>query len=133
MRGGGSAGVLSHVLDASALLALFRGEVAPSNVPIVGAAVSAVNWSEVVQKMVQHGGAIDGLHADVVAQGLVVLDFTPGRAEGAAVLWGPTRALGLSLGDRACLALAHELGLPALTADRAWRHLDVGVEVVLVR
>jgi PIN domain nuclease of toxin-antitoxin system len=41
--------------------------------------------------------------------------------------------LGLSLGDRACLALAAELGVVALTTDREWARADVGVEVALIR
>jgi PIN domain nuclease of toxin-antitoxin system len=44
-----------------------------------------------------------------------------------------TRAAGLSLGDRACLALARERRIPALTADRAWSHLQLGIEIQTVR
>lgn len=51
----------------------------------------------------------------------------------AALLRNSTRPYGLSLGDRACLALARREGLPVLTADRSWAKLDVGVEVVLIR
>jgi len=51
----------------------------------------------------------------------------------AAALRPRTDALGLGLGDRACLALAQALGVPAMAADRAWANLDVGVDVVLIR
>lgn len=54
-------------------------------------------------------------------------------AEAAARLRPATRHAGLSLADRACLALARRLGVPAVTADRAWGDLDVGVEVRLIR
>lgn len=55
------------------------------------------------------------------------------HAESAAELWPRTRAAGLSLADRACLALARHHGVPALTADRAWCDVDAGVEVLIVR
>ncbi len=59
--------------------------------------------------------------------------FDAVHAELAAILREPTRDLGLSLADRACLALASDLEVPAVTADRSWRDLDIGVEVELVR
>ena len=64
---------------------------------------------------------------------LTVVPFGPADAVAAARLRAPTRALGLSLGDRACLAVALRFGTAALTADRAWATLDVGVEVRLLR
>ena len=51
----------------------------------------------------------------------------------AGVLHAATRSRGLSLGDRICLALAEGEGVPALTADRAWADLDIGIEVSLIR
>jgi PIN domain nuclease of toxin-antitoxin system len=44
-----------------------------------------------------------------------------------------TREHGLSLSDRACLALPKRLDLPALTADTAWSRLDLRVEVRRIR
>jgi len=69
--------------------------------------------------------------SDVAEMGLAVVPFEVGDAEAVALLW--TRARSVSLADRACLALASRLGLPALTADRAWQVLDLGVEVRLIR
>ncbi len=62
-----------------------------------------------------------------------VLAFNDGQARVTADLLPRTRALGLSLGDRACLALAMERKLPVLTADRAWKSLRVGVEIRVIR
>jgi PIN domain nuclease of toxin-antitoxin system len=62
-----------------------------------------------------------------------IVDFTRSLAEMAGSLAGVTRGHGLSLGDRACLALAAERGLTALTADRSWRDLHVGVDITLIR
>ena len=62
-----------------------------------------------------------------------VLPFTGEDALEVARLRGLTRAHGLSFGDRACLALARRLGLPALTAERAWAELDLGIPVEVLR
>ncbi len=95
--------------------------------------MSGVNWAEVLQRRVARGIPIEGLRADLEALGLTIVPFTAEDAEASAKLWPNTRSLGLSLGDRACLALALRLGLPALTADRVWAGLQVGVEVQVVR
>lgn len=44
-----------------------------------------------------------------------------------------TKELGLSLADRACMALAVTLGLPLLTADRSWVEVDLPVEIRVIR
>jgi ribonuclease VapC len=97
------------------------------------AAVSTVNWSEVCQRSIAHGVDVSDLRADTEALGVQLTAFSVEDAEQAAELWSATRHLGLSLGDRACLGLARRLGQPALTADRAWLDLDVGVEIRTIR
>lgn len=123
------------VLDASAVLARIWLEPGFERVAAVidGACVSSVNVAEVVQKLVDRG--VDDAAISEIMVGLTcrieVFDATAGMRTG--LLRRETRAAGLSLGDRACLALARRRGLPAMTADRAWADVDVGVEVVLIR
>jgi ribonuclease VapC len=123
------------VLDASALIALLWEEPGAARVEaLLGQAVmSAVNWAEVLQRYRAHDVASTGTRERVEALGIRIEDFGPEDAEVAADLWAPTRKAGLSLGDRACLALARRLNVAAHTADRAWRKVDAGVEVVLIR
>ncbi|MSQ40077.1 MAG: PIN domain-containing protein [Dehalococcoidia bacterium] len=127
--------VTEVVLDASALLVALHGEPGGSLVEprIDRAAISSINWAEVLQRHVARGIAIGGLRADLEALGLTIVPFSAEDAEAVARLWPNSRSLGLSLGDRACLGLALRLGLPALTADRVWAGLQVGVEVQVVR
>ena len=122
-----------RVLDASALLAVLFREVGFDAVPLEGSAVSAVNWSEVVQVATRREADVVGLGDALAAEGTVVVPFTAVHAEAAAALWPAARSAGLSLADRACLALARAYGVPALTADRAWTGVATGVEVVVVR
>lgn len=123
------------VLDASALIALLRDEPGAEAVErLLGRAViSVVNWTEVLQRYRAHGVDTTGKRDDVVALGVTIEAFTDEDAEAVAELWQPTRSAGLSLADRACLALARRLDVPVHTADRAWHKVDVGVEVVLIR
>jgi PIN domain nuclease of toxin-antitoxin system len=123
------------VLDASAILAVLQREPgAQVVVPLLdGAAISAVNWSETIQKAISRDVSIDGLRADIEALGVSIVPFTAVEAEQAAALWLETMHAGLSLGDRACLALARREGVPALTADRSWSSVAVGVDVRVVR
>jgi ribonuclease VapC len=123
------------VLDASALIALLRGEPGAEAVErLLGRAViSAVNWAEVLQRYRAHGVGTADKRESVEALGVRIEGFTRDDADAVAELWEPTRRAGLSLADRACLALARRLDVPAHTADRDWRKVDVGVEVVLIR
>ena len=123
------------VLDASALLALLHSEPGAEIVEEVveGAAISTVNWAEVYQRWLAHGVDVTELRPDLEALGIRIVPFIVEDAEQAAELWRLTRQQGLSLGDRACLGLARRLGLPALTADRAWLDVNSGVEVQAIR
>jgi ribonuclease VapC len=121
------------VLDASALLALIQDEVGANEVePLLdGALMSAVNLSEVLQKAHQHGVDIVGLEADLEALGVVFEPFGPTDARATAELWSAERAL--SLGDRACLALAAAARGVAVTAERRWAELDLDISVHVIR
>jgi ribonuclease VapC len=126
---------IQNVLDASALLAILQKEPGWENVASqitqTQSAMSGVNWSEVIQKILARGGDIIFVRQEVEASGISLIPFTSEDAEQAAQLW--LQAKYLSLGDRACLALALRLGVPALTSDKIWKKLTVGVEVKLIR
>ncbi len=126
------------VLDASALLAMIFSE--PGGEQIVAAfgpesraLISAVNLGEVVAKLVDREYSKDALDEVVEWEGLVTAPFTQAHAVAAGLLRSSTRHLGLSAGDRACLALAAAEGLPVLTADRLWGQLNIGVDIRLIR
>jgi len=123
------------VWDASALLLLLQQEPGWQELGprLPQGVMSSVNLSEVAAKLMESGGApgmtrevLDGLSVEIH-------DFTAELAYQVAELRGATRHLGLSLGDRACLALGVSLGASILTADRAWLGLDLGVEIELAR
>lgn len=126
---------MTVVLDASALLALLHNEPGATHVESVlyGALISTVNWSEVIQKARARGAKTDGLSSEISAAGVVFQPFSLTQAEIAGALWTTTRDIGLSLGDRACLALAIDQALPALTGDREWTRLSLPVEVQQIR
>lgn len=123
------------VVDASAVLALLQGEpfTKVDAELVVDASISAVNLSEVLTKLSSTGlSEIEAVRA-TAALSLRVVAFDEAHAQIAAQLSPLTRSVGLSLGDRACLATAILLGAPALTADRAWSKLDLKIPVRLIR
>lgn len=122
------------VLDASAVLALLNDEPGADRVwpHLPGAHLSAVNAAEVVAKLVDAGLDADAAVQALDRLGLRIQPFGRDDILPAARLRAVTRSTGLSLGDRACLALASRLRAPALTADREWRRLETGVEVRLI-
>jgi ribonuclease VapC len=93
-----------------------------------GASMSAVNLSEVIQKGEQHGVDTEGLEYDLEALGIEFRGFDVGMARLTAELW--TEGSGLSLGDRACLALARATGSTAVTSDRRWSRLEMTVRLL---
>ena len=102
---------------------------------IAGAAMSTVNLSEVTAKLTEHGLSEEDVRGAIGIYRLAWVPFDEEAAVAAGLLRSATRSAGLSLGDRACLALGRERNLPVLTTDRAWSGLDLvpGIEVVLVR
>lgn len=123
------------VIDASALLALmFRepgAEVVSEGLPF--GLVSAVNVSEVLARLSVVGYPTERFLRAMDAAAVTIVPFDLVQAQAAANLVSVTRPAGLGLGDRACLALAQTRSLPALTADRAWASLSVGVDVRTIR
>lgn len=126
------------VIDASALLAYMRGESGADEVAAAlerGCTISAINLAEVLSKLTEVGDDPEDTLARLATLGDAL------RVEGVEIedvrtiarLRPTTEEAGLSLADRACLALALRLGLPALTADRSWHRVDVGVVVIDVR
>jgi ribonuclease VapC len=125
------------VLDASAVLALMNAEAGQEEVAGVlpDALLGAVNLAEVVSKLAERGMPAEEAYADAMALGMraAPLDATLARVAGS--LRPLTRAAGLSLGDRCCLALAQQRGAVAMTADHAWLSIAdaVGVRVRAIR
>ncbi len=132
----------TSVLEASALLAPLHGEDGAEAVGEAiadGAAISLVNLAEVLSKLADAGKDPRQARRELgetagESGALVVEPLTEEDCIEAARMRPLTRQLGLSLGDRVCLALARRLGLPAVTADRAWGRLDESdLEVSLIR
>ena len=123
------------VADASAILAALKNEPFSNVDPrlLVGATVSAVNVCEVLSKLHDDGLNEEQAQAVVAVMDLRVVPFDGLQARTAARLRSMTRHAGLSLGDRACLALADRLGYPVVTADRVWASLEVGIEIIMIR
>ena len=125
------------VLDASAVLAMLLGEPGAANVKDVlsDAAVTTVNLSEIAGHYARSGVAESDIRRVLDPLPIERVAFDEELAYGAATLLPATRAAGLSLGDRACLALARRLDTPAMTADRNWLGVarSIGVRVELIR
>jgi ribonuclease VapC len=128
-------GRVACVVDSSAVLALLNREPGEELVkPLIDrSAISSVNWTEVVQKSLERSIDVGAMAMGLGSVGLSIEPFDAGDAEMTARLWRPTRSAGLSLADRACLALALRLEAPVLTTDRAWAGLDHGVDVQVIR
>jgi ribonuclease VapC len=129
------------VLDASAVIALVFEERGADRVEAAvrrGSLISAVNWTEVLSEMAERGEATaaSAVRVKAIAEAtgsLAIVPFDELHGVEAARLRTLTKTLGLSLADRACLALGRLRRLPVLTADRAWRSLHLSVRIDVIR
>lgn len=123
------------VFDSSVILALLFREPLKRDLStlLTHVVVSSVNIAEVMSKLVQGGMAEE--RAWVLSKSLAKESFAFDEEQSrlAGALWTETRQAGLSLGDRACLALGLTLKLPVYTVDRVWGGLAIGVEIHVVR
>lgn len=123
------------ILDASALLALVNQESGQELVAEVlsRSLVSAVNLSEVVAKLMDQAIPEDNIREILAALDLSVVPFDEEQGIVAGQLRSLTKKYGLSLGDRACLALGLQTQHPVMTADRDWAKLQISLEIQLIR
>ena len=125
------------VLDASALIALLKGERGGSKVAgvVADAAVGVFNQAEVVSHFVHLGAPLDEIQMMLGALPYTVVAADEALAWEAGALRSVTRQAGLSLGDRFCLALAKRTNVSAYTADRAWKEVpaEAGVKIITIR
>ncbi len=123
------------ILDASALLAYLHKETGWESVQSIlpESCIGTVNWSEVAQKIAQKGMDVSAVRSLLEELGLMIVPFSVEQAEFAAQLWKKGRQFGLSLADRACLALAMQQQNKVLTADKVWSELALNIEIQQIR
>ncbi len=124
-----------YVLDASVILALLNSETGSEVVQsmLPAAAVSTVNLAEVSARLAAAGMPGPEIREVISLLGLSIVDFDQETAFSSGELYNAARPAGLSLGDRACLALAKKMGAVAVTADRAWLSIETGTQTRLIR
>ena len=123
------------VVDTSAVIAVLRMEPGAERIAgrLQGAAISAVNFAELMTYGVRGGSDPEEFRTDVESLKMSVQAFDQRAAVVTGNLAASTRRFGLSLGDRACLALAKILKGQVVTADRVWAKLDLGISVEVIR
>ncbi len=130
---------MSVVLDASAILAFLNGEPGGDTVGLAlqagGCCVTAANHCEVITKALDRGVDVTALMQLLAQLDYAVIDVMAEDGMAAGLMRPATRALGLSLGDRLCLAVAKRLDAPVLTADRHWLSLahPLGLDIRRIR
>ena len=124
-----------YVLDASALLALLNAEEGTTLVQDIlpDASISTVNLAEVITRLSAVGMPEAEIRDSLSLLGLEIIPFDQEQAYQTGLLYSQARPFGLSLGDRACLALARINSATAVTADRAWKDLNASIEIKLIR
>ena|SRR5438067_10065049 len=134
-------GGATGVLDASALLAMVYEEPGADRLESTirrGALISTVNWAEALSRMAERGEgvaeSVPHVRAAIEALGtLQIVAFDDAQSLEVARLRVLTKPFGLSLADRACLALGRLNRLPVLTTDRAWRSLHLSIKIEVIR
>ncbi|MBL9010135.1 MAG: type II toxin-antitoxin system VapC family toxin [Alphaproteobacteria bacterium] len=126
---------MNAVIDSSAVIALILQEEGAAAVAafVAGASISAVNYAEVLEVLGRRGMDASLAHSAFASLGIEIAPFDAVHARRTAALAPVTRHLGLSLGDRACLAVAEQRGVSAITADRRWAEAGVNIKVTLIR
>lgn len=123
------------VFDSSVLIALFKQEpgceIAENS--LNDALISTVNLAEVASYMARNSVPAETIQEALAAFPIEIVPFETEQALIAGCLYPSCKRLGLSLGDRACLALAKSHHLPVLTADRIWSNLDLGITIQTIR
>lgn len=126
---------MANVLDASAVLAFLLSEkgadAALAAMP--GSLISTVNIVEVFSRMVDYGSPDVDVRQSIKELGLEAVHFDEDLAMRSGALRRETASLGLSVGDRACLATAMRQGAKVVTADRAWLKLKLGITIECIR
>lgn len=123
------------VLDASALLCLLNGETGSIRVgeALAQSAISAVNLSEAIAKLAEHGASEDGILIAIESLQVRIVPFDEEQARLAGLLRTKTKRFGLSFGDRACLTLGMMRNAIVLTCDGIWSRLDLDVAIEQLR
>ncbi len=127
------------VLDSSAVLAIVYDEPGAAKVIAelhsgeVEPLMSAVNLCEVQTRLLRDGLPVGEVTKLLASLEMTVIPFDAADADGASALYIETKAFGLSLGDRACLALAKREQVTAWTADKVWKKLKIDVPLELIR
>lgn len=126
---------MTHVVDSSVVLAYIMNEPGGQELLVPGRCLhlSIINLAEVYTKVAERGGDIADARRVVETLGLRIRAFREAHAEAVARLRPLTRHRGLSLGDRACLALTEIVKLPVLTADSKWIELGLDLDIRMVR
>ena len=124
------------VLDASAILAVIHGEPGADRLTtnlLAHSVCSTVNLAEVTAKLVSRGWSVQEAWEDATSSIREAIAFTEEHAKLNAGLMQVTRPLGLSLGDRACIALGLTLRAPVYTTDKSWIKLQLPIRVHVLR
>jgi ribonuclease VapC len=127
----------TYVMDASALLAVARGErgadMVSDYLDSEQCVISAINLAEVGSKLVDLGLPESELSRALKQFNVAVIDADFELAVSISALRLQTKVQGLPLGDRSCLALAKHLNGIAVTADKAWSDLDESLAILVLQ